>query len=210
MEVDATGIGKFFVKRTSAVFASQIEKLTKKLHKKKTPLPTAFAAHAVVLAARGREGRLMVFVGDPMITLPKSRPLTESREQVEDSKLLDRISKQTASVVFADGNAAWEAACLDRGLEHRPVTHQLKIFAAPCQTPGDLCNMAGTQCIDRTWLSLKGFLSQMLLLKDKSMHFNEEAKKHVRMYAFRANLVALHGPDVFRPKRFLAQLKEIV
>ena len=102
----------------------------------------------------------MVFVGDPMITLPKSRPPTESREQVEDSKLLDRISKQTASVVFADGNAAWEAACLDRGLEHRPVTHQLKIFAAPCQTPGDLCNMAGTQCIDRTWLSLKGFLSQ--------------------------------------------------
>ena len=145
-----------------------------------------------------------------MITLPKSRPPTESREQVEDSKLLDRISEKTASVVFADGNAAWEAACLDRGLDHRPVTHQLKIFAAPCQTPGNLSNMAGTHCIDRTWLSLKGSLGQKLLLKHKSKPLNEEAKKHVRMYAFRANPLALHGPDVFKPKLFLAQLQEIV
>ena len=109
-----------------------------------------------------------------------------------------------------NGNAAWEAACLDRGLDHRPVTHQLKIFAAPCQTPGNLTNMAGTQCIDKTWLSLNVFLGQELLLKHKSKPLNEEAKKHVRMYAFRANLLALHGPDVFKPKLFLAQLQEIV
>ena len=70
--------------------------------------------------------------------------------------------------------------------------------------------MAGTQCIDKTWLSLKGFLGQKLLPKYKSKALNEEAKKHVRMYAFRANLLALHGPDVFKPKLFLVQLQEIV
>ena len=46
-----------------------------------------------------------------------------------------------------------------------------------CQTPGDVSNMAGTRCIDRTWLSLKGFLGQKLLLKHKSKPLNEEAKK---------------------------------
>ena len=40
------------------------------------------------------------------------------------------------------------------------------------------------------------------VLKHKSKPLNEEAKKHVRMYAFRANLLALHGPDVFKPKLF--------
>ena len=123
---------------------------------------------------------------------------------------MPKPSKKTGSVVFADGNAAWEAACLDRGLDHRPVTHQLKIFAAPCHTPGNMSNMVGRQCIDRTWLSLKGFLGQKLLLKRKSKPLNEAAKKHVRMYAFRGNLLALHGPDVFKPKLFLAQLQEIV
>ena len=70
--------------------------------------------------------------------------------------------------------------------------------------------MAGTRCIDRTWLSLKVFLGQKFLLKHKSKPLNEEAKKHVRMCAFRANLLALHGPEVFKPKLSLAQLQEIV
>ena len=62
--------------------------------------------------------------------------------------------------------------------------------------------MVGAQCIDRTWFSLKAFLGQKLLLKHQSKPINEEAKKHVRIYAFRANFLALHGPDVLKPKVF--------
>ena len=55
------------------------------------------------------------------VTLPKSRPPTESKNQVERSGLLDRVHKGTPSkpdsICFFDGNKAWMAgakmlACL--------------------------------------------------------------------------------------------------
>ena len=87
-----------------------------------------------------------------------SRPITETRQQIDDSRLLKKFKKQKCAV-YSDGNVNWRHACARLELEHHHVTHQMKMFTKSIR-PGSvsLSAVAGTQVLDRSWEALKKFL----------------------------------------------------
>jgi hypothetical protein len=56
------------------------------------------------------------------------RPPTETKAQIVESKLLDRIVGKSTTVVYPDGNVAWESVAAERGFGVEAVSHQRKQF----------------------------------------------------------------------------------
>ena len=50
------------------------------------------------------------------------------KAQILESKLLDRIVGKSTTVVYSDGNIAWESMAAERGFEVEAVSHQRKQF----------------------------------------------------------------------------------
>ena len=57
-----------------------------------------------------------------------------------------------------DGNRGWQSECKALGLQHGHVVHQLKTFTGEVETARGASKIAGTQCVDPLWQSLKRFL----------------------------------------------------
>ncbi|CAE7836260.1 unnamed protein product [Symbiodinium sp. CCMP2592] len=169
VEVDGTSLGKFYVSKTCNRFAPQVAALTRKMQRAGKPLPKAFVVHFQVLGARERGQPPVLFVPEPSLTVPGSRPPTESLEAINQSGLLTLVSKPEATVIFSDGNVAWQSAAKKMRLKNAAVNHQNKQWTK--HVPRHLgkarsvSRLAGTQCIDRSWLGLKTFIGNKVSRK---------------------------------------------
>ena len=169
VEVDGTSLGKFYVSKTCTRFAPQVAALTRKLQRAGKPVPKAFVVHFQVLGARERGQPPVLFVPEPSLTVPGSRPPTESLEAINQSGLLTLVSKPEASVIFSDGNVAWQSAAKKMRLKNAAVNHQNKQWTKDVPRhlgkARSVSRLAGTQCIDRSWLGLKTFIGNKVSRK---------------------------------------------
>ena len=94
------------------------------------------------------------------VSVPGSRPPTESKQQVRASEFLQKIdTRKGKTCCFFDGNKAWASECRRLDIMYRSVSHQDHEYAKRISTtPGQLSNWGGTQVMDRWWLSLKTFV----------------------------------------------------
>ena len=161
----------------------------------------------MVLGAMER-GQQTPFIADPQAIVSNvgERPATESLKQIRESKILNFVSANatTKTVVFADGNRGWQSECGALGLQHRHVVHQLKQFTGEVETARGASKIAGTQCVDRLWQSLKRFLPPKLAAKDPKTKTISRAFGHmIYSFAWRKSLGPRTGPQ------FLEELSRI-
>ena len=137
------------------------------------------------------------------------RPPTETKAQIVESKLLDRIVGKSTTVVYPDGNVAWESMAAERGCGVEAVSHQRKQFThknVDKKTNGP--SLAGTQIIDRAWRSLKNdWWPQHVNATSKvAGHtlMSDDVKAMVNQWVFRQSL----GP--ITPIAFLEELKRLL
>ena len=121
-------------------------------------MPKAFCVHVQALAAVQRAGPAILSMGAPRVTIPGSRPPTESLSEIRESKLLQHVQRK-GSVVFSDGNVSWRSQAKARSLKAAWVNHQNKQWTkrqGPSRSrPAQVSAIAGTQVVDRLWKSLK-------------------------------------------------------
>ena len=122
------------------------------------------------------------------------------------AKILNFVSANatTKTVVFADGNRGWQSECRALGLQHRHVVHQLKQFTGEVETAKGASKIAGAQCVDRLWQSLKRFLPPKLAAKDPKTKAISRAFGHmIYSFAWRKSLGPRTGPQ------FLEELSRV-
>ena len=95
--------------------------------------------------------------------MPRARPPIESYQEILHSGILDNIGKKRRTVLCADGCKSWKKAADRMGLPCIQVSHTDREFCkdlAGISTVPPLCSkLAGTQCLDADWGSLKRFLT---------------------------------------------------
>ena len=191
----------FHVKRTNLHYADQIWK-----HEQKNPgkRVKACAAHMVLLGAQERGQSPVMYLPTPVVMPVGSRPITETRKQIHDSRLLKKV-KRRKSAVFSDGNVNWRHACSRFEIEHHHVTHRVKMFTESIRLGFvSLSPVAGTQVLDRSWGALKKFLPPRIGSKRKLKGhscLNPAVKQMLYMWCWPASLGAQS------PKEFLRALK---
>ena len=163
------------------------------------------AAHIVLLGAQERGQSPVIYMPTPVVMPVGSRPITETRKQIDDSRLLKKI-RGGKSAVFSDGNVNWRHACNRLEIEHHHVTHQVKMFTK-CVRPGSVSlssPVAGTQVLDRSWGALKKCLPPRIVAKHKLKGhscLHPAVKQMLYMWCWRASLGAQS------PKEFLRALE---
>ena len=95
----------------------------------------------------------------------------ESWKDVQASGLLNNVARRGARALYSDGAKAWLTAARHLKIKCHQVSHQNKEF---CRLLTDinstkLSKIAGTQQIDRQWLSLKKFFFSNLHRKVKTL-----------------------------------------
>ena len=138
--------------------------------------------------------------------MPGSRPPTESKEQIRQSNLLDRV-KISKSILYSDGNAAWKALAGEMQLQHKAIPHQLKVFTAPndvAKNSSILSNVSGTQVLDRTWKSLKGWLPKLVPKLPKESMLNESIELMVYQWCW------MRSQDITDAGDFLKKLRPLL
>jgi len=105
------------------------------------------------------------------VTFPKGRPPVESWKDVQASGLLNNAAQRGARALYSDGAKAWLTAARHLKIKCHQASHQNKEF---CRLLTDinstkLSKIAGTQQIDRQWLSLKKFVFSNLHRKVKTL-----------------------------------------
>ena len=95
----------------------------------------------------------------------------ESWKDVQASGLLNNVARRGARALYSDGAKAWLTAARHLKIKCHQVSHQNKEF---CRLLTDinstkLSKIAGTQQIDRQWLSLKNFFFSNLHRKVKTL-----------------------------------------
>ena len=191
----------FHVKRSNLHYADQIWKHEQKNPRKRVK---AYAAHIVLLGAQERGQSPVIYMPAPVVMPVGSRPITETRKQIDESRLLKKI-RWGKSAVFSDGNVNWRHACNRLEIEHHHVTHQVKMFTKSVR-PGSvsLSPVAGTQVLDRSWGALKKFLPPRIVAKHKLKGhscLHPAVKQMLYMWCWRASLGAQS------PKEFLRALE---
>ena len=94
--------------------------------------------------------------------------------------------------------------CYATGLQQRHVVHQLKQFTGEVETARGASKIAGTQCVDRLWQSLKRFLPPKLAAKDPKTKTISRAFGHmIYSFAWRKSLGPRTGPQ------FLEELSRV-
>ena len=127
------------------------------------------------------------------VTYPKSRPPVESWKNVQASGLLNNVARRGARALYSDGAKAWLTAARHLKIKCHQVSHQNKEF---CRLLTDinstkLSKIAGTQQIDRQWLSLKKFVFSNLHRKVKTLvgsEVNPSLRRRCFQYVWRCNL----------------------
>ena len=88
------------------------------------------------------------------------------------------------------------AVCADLGLRHRSAAHQLKVLTAEGKAmpnPTVLSRVAGTQVLDRTWLTLKSWLPRLIPKVKVQQHskVNHQISGYIHQFAWRQSLGAV-------------------
>jgi len=126
LEVDGTSLGKFAVKDTCIRFQTQIRALKAKLQRQGKPIPKIFFGHFQLYGILSRGGPAIMAIPSLPVTVPGSRPPTESLQGIRETALLEHVpvSKRSSSIVFSDGNRAWQRAAKDMRMRSKSVSHQ--------------------------------------------------------------------------------------
>ena len=137
------------------------------------------------------------------------RPPTETKAQIVESKLLDRIVGKSTTVVYPDGNVAWESMAAERGFGVEAVSHQRKQFTRKIVEKKNMAPLwQALQIIDRAWRSLKNdWWPQHVNATSKvAGHtlMSDDVKAMVNQWVFRQSL----GP--ITPIAFLEELKQLL
>ena len=71
------------------------------------------------------------------VTIIGSRPPTESLSKIQAASLLEKNPKSARprTIVFADGNRAWELHAKSLKIKHAKVSHQTKNGPNKCEEP---------------------------------------------------------------------------
>jgi hypothetical protein len=117
----------------------------------------------------------------------------ESWKNVQASGLLNNVARRGARALYSDGAKAWLTAARHLKIKCHQVSHQNKEF---CRLLTDISNtklskIAGTQQIDRQWLSLKKFVFSNLHRKVKTLvgsEVNPSLRRRCFQYVWRCNL----------------------
>ena len=140
-----------------------------------------------------------------------SRPPTESLSEIQAASLLEKIPKSARprTIVFADGNRAWESHAKSLKIKHAKVSHQNKEWTKQMRRTSCffLSTVAGTQVADRWWKGLKDYIPKSFprrLYHGKNTKEHPELEKFVLGYCWRKSL----GP--LTPHRFLEELCKAV
>ena len=173
IECDATGVGKFWVRRSDPNFSEQVMVLDARSGQKLK----AFPAHVRVLGMKQRSGPMLLSVLPPKLTLPRSVPPVESWEDIANSNLLRRVATSGPRALYADGATAWKRAANHLGIACHQVSHSAKEFTRerkrarnePSSSRG-LSLVCGTQTIDRAWAQMKQMFPQNVPLKIRTEH----------------------------------------
>ena len=116
-----------------------------------------------------------------------------------------RIVGKSTTVVYPDGNQAWESLCLAKKFEVEAVCHQRKkITRKTAQKASTRPCLAGTQMIDRAWRSLKfGWLPA---------HINATQKKdgHTVLSPIVSELVFQSHQGPMSPTQFFTALQRLL
>ena len=98
----------------------------------------------------------------------------------------------------------WSGMITFLALAHMSVVHQLKQFTGEVETARGASKIAGTQCVDRLWQSLKRFLPPKLAAKDPKTKTISRAFGHmIYSFAWRKSL----GPRT--DPQFLEELSRV-
>ena len=127
IECDATGLGKFCVRRSDPNFSKQVRILDARSGQKLK----AFPAHVRVLGMKQRSGPMLLSVlppKSPKLTLPRSVPPVESWEDIANSNLLRCVATSGPRALYADGATAWKRAANHLGIACHQVSHSAKEF----------------------------------------------------------------------------------
>jgi len=110
------------------------------------------------------------------VTVPGSRPPTESLQGIRETALLEHapVSKRSSSFVFSDGNRAWQRAAKDMRMRSKSVSHQNKEWTKSVRSAKRTL-LAGTQMIDRAWQSVKLFIDTNVPRKAKHGEHAQES-----------------------------------
>ena len=136
----------------------QIEALKVKLSRKGKQLPSVCFVHYPVLGIMRRDGTPVFAIPDLPVTVPGSRPPTESLASIDQTRLLQHVprAKRAQSIIYSDGNTAWQSA-----IRSVAVCHQNKQWTRIVRAKHGGHRkrvLAGTQALDRAWLALKFFI----------------------------------------------------
>ena len=117
----------------------------------------------------------------------------ESWKDVQASGLLNNVARRGARALYSDGAKAWLTAARHLKIKCHQVSHQNKEF---CRLLTDinstkLSEIAGTQQIDRQWLSLKKFVFSNLHRKVKTLvgsEVNPSLRRRCFQYVWSCNV----------------------
>ncbi|CAE7249348.1 unnamed protein product [Symbiodinium sp. CCMP2592] len=162
VEVDGTSLGKFAVRATCKRFQPQIKALTAKLARTGKVIPSVFFVHYQVLGIMRRGGPPILAIPDLPVTVPGSRPPTESFEGIRQTGLLHKVplARRPFTTIFSDGNRAWQTLAQQLRMTSHAVCHQSKEWTRTVQNKHWRARhlLCGTQTLDRAWQSLKDFV----------------------------------------------------
>ena len=134
------------------------------------------------------------------VTVPGSRPPTESLQQVRACNFLQQVVRERErTCCFFDGNKAWAGESKRLGIQYRQVSHQNHEYAKEVTTTArGLSNVGGTQNMDRWWLSLKHYIPSSLNRKHKKgddATLHEHVSLEVFQWAWRNHAVFGKNPS---------------
>ena len=128
------------------------------------------------------------------------RSPAETKRQILDSQLLNRIAGKSTTVIYPDGNRAWESLCL-----HIKTNNSLESMKRNQKRKSIL---AGAQCRDRSWKSLKvqWMCSGVNATTKENGHtlLSPVVSPLVHQWAWRQSI----GPK--KPKEFLQELEHLL
>ena len=204
VEVDGTSLGKFAVRASCKRFQPQIKALTAKLARAGKVIPKVFFAHYQVLGVMRRGGPPVLAIPDLPVTVPGSRPPTESLEGIRQTGLLQKVplAQRPSTTIFSDGNRAWQTLAQQLRMTSHAVCHQNKEWTRSVRARHLIC---GTQTLDRAWQSLKDFVGPKVPRKTghgQDAHESFLVRDLISQFMFRQSMGNLE------PGAFLLRLGE--
>jgi len=179
-------------------FQRQIADVTTRFKKKHpgTKMPKFWMGHLRILGLKCRDGPGVVAVLPTILSFPGAPSVPESEEDVIQSTLFKRMPQRKSKRynLYTDGAPGWQSALNALGrkdIKNWMVKHVKKEYTKRMQKKPRYggSRVAGTQCIDRWWLSLDRYVPSNL--RNKTGHngnVNNNIINYIYSFVWRSNL----------------------